>query len=139
MESKESIIETQILRYLDTLGGYAIKLAPTGYFDTKRKVFRKHTSVFANRKKLDILFYYKGTTWNFEVKTPTEYKYIMKHYAKLSDPVILLNGNKKQVHLHEQIIALDRIRESGNYAFFTYSAMHVKQLFLKEYINESRD
>lgn len=47
MTQKEKIIENDILKWLNyQLGAFAIKVNTTGFFDPKRKVFRKNHSAF---------------------------------------------------------------------------------------------
>lgn len=78
----ESVIESEILWRLYKLGIFAFKCPTTGFFDTKRKIFRKHTNPFAINGVSDILAIIKGIFVAIEVKsakgkpTPDQLKFI---------------------------------------------------------------
>lgn len=73
---KEKDIENEILTYLNfKIGAFAFKINTGGFFDTKRKVFRKNTSRFLLPGTPDIICMYNYEELPililFEVKSET--------------------------------------------------------------------
>ena len=126
---KESEIEDQILKHLDTLGGVVWKIAPAGFVFKDKTSFkmRMHKSPFARRKTLDIFFLYQGIFYALEVKTEKEFNYIHKHWNKLkADYPLKTKGNRK--HYAEQILTVEKINKSGGVSMFVCSVEQVKNL-----------
>ncbi len=76
----EKHIQEQILTYLNLQPhclAFAVKT--TGFFDTKRGVFRKNTSKFVIKGTSDIIGSWKGRPLCIEVKTVKGYTKYMKN------------------------------------------------------------
>jgi len=122
----EEQINEAICSYLNyKADGYAIRIAPSGFFKDGR--MRKHRSKYIIKGVSDILYWSKGFFFAFEVKTPTAHKYIKKHGERLRglSPVKL---NKGQIHIVEQIRFLEAIRQQGFVAEFVSSIEDVKTI-----------
>lgn len=78
----ESTIESEILWRLYKLGIFAFKCPTTGFYDSKRKAFRKHTNPFCINGVSDIIAIIKGIFVAIECKsakgkpTPDQIKFI---------------------------------------------------------------
>lgn len=64
----EEQIENQILLFLESKRIFAWKNPTSGYFDTRRRVFRKHKSRFAINGVTDIIGIHNGKAFFIEVK-----------------------------------------------------------------------
>ena len=98
---KETQIEEQILSFLQARGGLVLKIPSTGYFDAKKKVFRKQVSKFVRRGISDIFYIENGKTYFFEVKSVKKHEYIKRHL----DSIMASGGiglNKDRKHIFEQ-------------------------------------
>jgi len=125
---KESQIEETILEYLSYLGGFSCKIPNAGFFDGAKMV--KHRSKHVINGISDVFLWLNGVFYCFEVKRPSEYKYVMKHYEKIKNsPVDLLN--KKQKHLNEQIWFIENIRKQGFVGEFVCSVEMVRDIIKK--------
>jgi len=122
IEPKEGEIEDVICQWLSFFkDGKVYKIAPTGFFNGKR--FVKHRNKFVLNGHPDIVFHYGGRVFYFEVKKPSEYKYIMKHYVAIKSRI---NLNKKRAHILEQILFIEDLRRVGHVAEFVCSLEMVK-------------
>ncbi|MBP9693191.1 MAG: VRR-NUC domain-containing protein [Alphaproteobacteria bacterium] len=65
----EAQIEHQILSFLESKRIFAWKNPSAGYFDAKRKIFRKQASRFAINGVSDIIALHKGQAIFIEVKS----------------------------------------------------------------------
>lgn len=115
----ETQIEELILTHLNFKKRiFAWKVPKSGYFDTKRGIFRKQVSRFAINGNSDIAGFLPGKGLYIEVKTPKEYRYLFKHYEAIKG---FTGECKKKNHLKEQIDFIERAQASGNAAFFADS------------------
>jgi hypothetical protein len=65
----ERFVEDQVLQYLNALPGcFAFKVKTGGYFDTKRRAFRKDASPWLIPGTSDIIGVYDGKFFAMEVK-----------------------------------------------------------------------
>jgi hypothetical protein len=76
----------------------------------------------------DIQFVFKGKMFAFEVKTPEEHKYILKHYKKIFITPLEMIKNKKQRHIKEQIEYIEGVKYGGGDGDFVSSLDHVKKI-----------
>jgi penicillin-binding protein-related factor A (putative recombinase) len=67
----ESVIEEEILWRLYKLGIFAFKCPTTGFYDTKRKAFRKHTNPFCINGVSDVIAIINGKFIAIECKSAT--------------------------------------------------------------------
>lgn len=67
----EKHIEMQILHYLRSRGIFAWKNPTSGYYDSRKKCFRKQASPYAINGTSDILGVHEGKMLAIEVKTAT--------------------------------------------------------------------
>jgi penicillin-binding protein-related factor A (putative recombinase) len=101
----ETAIEQSILQFLECLPGcYAWKNPTSGYFDVKRKTFRKQTSKYAINGVSDILGVYQGRFLAIEVKDPQ---------------------NKERPELQKNFI--NQVNSFGGIGFFATSIEDVKK------------
>lgn len=115
----ESDIEDQILHYLNLkLRFVAWKNSTSGFFDTRRGVFRKQVSKFARNGVSDVIVLLPEKTAFIEVKTPEKYRYIQKHWNELKS---YFGENKDKNRLKEQIQFIEEVNASGNIGFFACS------------------
>lgn len=77
----------------------------------------------------DIQFWYRKRTVWCEVKSPKEYKYVMKHFDRIASGQKL--KTKKDIHLLEQINFILNMRENGCLGFFASSSMEVEKELAK--------
>ena len=82
IKKSESDIESEILWNLYKNKIFAFKCPTTGFFDTKRKIFRKHSNPFCINGVTDIIAIINGIFVGIEVKsergkpTPDQTKFI---------------------------------------------------------------
>ena len=108
-----------------------VKIAPSGFFDGKK--MRCHSSIYVKKGLSDVFFWFEGKFIAFEVKTPLEIKFILKHQREIYNT----NRNmlsKKKAHLKDQMDFIESIRKSGFFGYFVSSVDEVKNI-LRE-INE---
>lgn len=119
----EKDIQKGIIAYLKTIKtGYVLRISTTGIYDPKTKRMRTNQ----NQKGCsDILFFFRGKCTAIEVKTISEYRFVMKHYDRLRD--IGKCRTKRDRHLHEQIMFIEGLKKSGNSGFFACSIEGVKE------------
>lgn len=100
----ERVIELEILHWLKNQGIFAWKCTSNGFFDTKRKCFRKQVNPFAINGQTDIMgVLANGRILCIEVKSKR---------GKVSD---------------EQLFFINRINEKGGLAFVARSLDQVKE------------
>jgi penicillin-binding protein-related factor A (putative recombinase) len=110
----EKNIETEILTYLNAQNGvFAFKVQTAGFFDTKRKIFRKNLSRFIIPGTSDIIGVYHGRFFAFEVKTPTTIRRFNNHPTE---------ADQKQIHF------LQLVRDHGGIAACVSSVEDVMQI-----------
>jgi len=127
----EKQIENQILHYLNYLPKCtAEKVNNIGVYDPKKQTYRTFKNKYCMRGVSDISGTFRGKSLRIEVKTPDEYKYIMKHYDELSSGIFTKNVKKKQ-HFNDQIRYLNRHSKAGAIAFFASSVDQVKEELAK--------
>lgn len=130
--STEKQIERAVCDYLDTVtGGFVCQIELSGR--PIKKGFKTIMIPFNGKHyrtgMSDILFFYKGTVYAFEVKTPTEHRYAIKHHEKITKtPKSLLNP--KQKHFHEQITFIENIKSAGGFGAFVSSVDQVREILL---------
>lgn len=123
MKVSEEMINEWICNFLSRQGGFVTRIAPSGFF--KNGAMVKHRSVFIRRGVPDILYWRDDKAYAFEVKTPTAYKYAIKHYDRIKNtPKLKLN--KMQIHLQEQIHILEQLKIQGVHASFVCGVEQVK-------------
>lgn len=108
----ESQIEMQICHYLHSKRLFFWKTISTGFFDTKRKVFRKQHNPFALSGIPDILICYEGRLIGWEIKTP---KGIQSENQKLFESRLVSEGKGRYAiirSLEEAVAELKRIPSS---------------------------
>lgn len=129
MKLTEKQIETSILAFLEYTPGCSFhKLNNTGIYDPKKGGFRKVVNKYCPKGIADIVGSYNNLIAWIEVKTPEEYKYLMKHYEELRCYVGL---DKKKNHYRNQIAFIEGKKRVGNIAFFADSIDMVKEKLLK--------
>ena len=127
LQTKEKDIENSILQWLSyQREGFYWKNNSVGIYDPKRKAFRLSKNPYFIRGVSDILGIYKGQFCAFEVKTPAEYRHVMKHWERYRIGQIT---NKGQRRLVNQVDFICRIREKGGIAGFVCNIEMVKELF----------
>ena len=122
----ESQIEFLILEYIEMFkNSFVTKIAPSGFFDGKK--MRTHASRFVRNGIHDIFFWYEGKFKSFEVKTPKEMKFLLKHKEEImkTDRRFL---SKKKKHLKDQLEFGEFIKCSGHEAYFVCSVNEVIEI-----------
>jgi len=115
--TEEGLIKQSIKSYLErVLKGFVVSISTTGIYDEKKGRFRSNKTQVGTS---DLLYFIAGTCIGIEVKTEKEYKFVSKHYERLSDPFKC--KTKRDKHLHDQIIFINHLKSTGNHGFFTYS------------------
>jgi hypothetical protein len=124
---KEKLIETQILNYLSTLGGLALKLESKGRpIATKTGfILLPIVSRFSPKGMSDILYIRQGISHFMEVKKPTEMKFIMNNYDRLIDGNFGPT-NKTYERYRNQIIFIEMAKQAGARAGFVSSIQDVQ-------------
>lgn len=121
----ESQIEELILAHLNfKMRIHAWKVPKAGYYDVKRKIFRKQVSKFARNGVSDISGLLPGKGLFIEVKSEKDYRYIMKHYEELKN---YFGSCEKKNHFKEQIQFIEDVKTSGNIGFFADSVACVEK------------
>jgi len=126
LEPTEEEITEAICQFLELFAGAQLnRIAPGGFF--RGGVMKKHKSRFVKKGVSDIQFVFQGMFYAFEVKTPTEYAFAMKHYHNIySSPYEVLSAKKR--HLKDQIEYLEGIRRNGFVGEFVNSVSMVKEI-----------
>lgn len=73
----------------------------------------------------DILFWWKGMFFAFEVKTVDEYNWISRNIDKIKSKAMV---SKKEAHVLEQLHFLGSIKKAGGHAHFVCSLDQVKEI-----------
>lgn len=137
LKVREEDIEKVILDYLGRVrGGFVTKIHLGGKpIKTRAGIIMVPFGNRYCRKGIsDIQFNFRGRMFVFEVKTPEEHKYILKHYKKISmTPLEFFDKkkDKKNRHIKEQMIYIDGIVESGGDGDFVSSLEQVKKILNK--------
>jgi len=122
---KERQIETMILDYLAALPGCdARKNESVGVFDPTKRTFRKSHSKYRINGVSDILGYYKNKSFAIEVKTESEYKFVMKHYDRIKNGGL---NTKRDRRLFDQISFIEMVKNHDQIGFFACSVDQVKE------------
>lgn len=117
MEIKESQVELLILNFLNYRKGFRVyKIKNIGVYDSKKNVFRKPVHPYTPKGMSDLAGNYNGRSLYIEVKTPKEYKYLMKHYEEIK---AFCGVCKKKNHLQNQIKFIEDNLKDGCIAFFS--------------------
>ena len=121
---KESIVQKEILETLYKIpDSKVLRINNTPIFDPKLNRFRKSNNRFQPDGISDIFFFYKGQVFFIEVKTPKEFKYLMRNYDEIKNGNWKLrSGNstvEKKRRLQNQIIFIDEMTKLGFKGFFT--------------------
>lgn len=112
---KEKEIENQILTFLNELPRcFAFKVATTGYYDAKKRVFRKNLSRYIIRGTSDIIGLFQGTFFAIEVKSPQG----MREYLRQSNE-----------RVKNQKAFLDKVQMTGGIGICASSLDEVIALF----------
>ena len=115
----EANIQKDIMEYLKKIPcGKVFRLNGQGTIIRGHIVKQKETL-------LDILFLFRGQAYFFEVKTPTEKDFIIKHHERLIEGNFN-SDNKNLKRYKDQIEAIREVRETGNVADFVCSVEDVK-------------
>ena len=136
MKISEELINESICDYLSLCGGYVMRIAPSGFFKNGKMV--KHKSQYIKRGVSDIMFFRDGMFYALEVKTPKEHDYIKKHHDAISKshPGLL---NIKKLHIWEQILFINAMRNNGFIAEFVSSIKDVREIVYKQRENKIKD
>jgi len=128
--STEKEIEFSILSYLDTLGGYPMKINLGGRpIQNKegRMLLIPFKNAFTPKGMADILFIYEGCAFAFEVKTAAQVKFIKNSYQRLAEGGFSA-ANKSYKRLQEQILFIEKFKSSGGYGGFVSTIEEVKSI-----------
>jgi len=124
--ASEEMITEAICQYLSLFKGAQLnRITPSGFF--KGGVMKKHRSKFVQRGMSDIQFVYRKKFYAFEVKTPAEYKFWLKHQAEIRS-AIPSTLSKKKFHLWEQWQYLRGVRENGFIGEFVCSPQMIRKI-----------
>jgi hypothetical protein len=123
MKEIEKKVENEILFYLDSRGLFPIKLENQGTFDPVKKIYRGNRSKYKRKGMSDIYFTYYGKPVFIEVKTPKNFKYIVKHYEELENGLI-----PSQSRITDQINFMKEIEKRGGFAYFCDSAERAEKI-----------
>jgi len=126
----EKDIEASILAFLENLGGFAMKINLGGRpIQTKdgRLLMMPFKNPFSAKGMSDILFIYEGCVFCFEVKKPSEVKFIKNSYQRLQEGSFSAE-NKTYRRLRDQIIFIERVKSNGGYGGFVSSIEEVKSI-----------
>jgi len=117
----ESGIQKEIIDYLKSIpDSKLIRLDGQGTM-IKGRLVRQ------NKTLLDLLFLYRGQTYFFEVKTPTEKDFIIKHKERLLEGDFN-SDNKNLKRYKSQLEEAKEIRATGNIAEFVSSLNEVLEV-----------
>lgn len=137
LKVREEDIEKVILDYLSRVrGGFVTKIHMSGRPVKTRAgiVMIPFQNRYCRNGISDIQFNFRGKMFVFEVKTPEEHKYILKHYKELMlTPIELMDKkkNKKKYHIKEQMIYIEGIKDSGGDGDFVSDLDQVKKILNK--------
>ena len=126
----EKDIETEILNYLDSLGGFVMKINVGGrplLLPSGKMIMMPFKNIYSRKGISDIFWIHNGLFHAFEVKKHTEHKFIEKHYERLLQGGFS-SDNKQHKRWHDQIIFIENIKKNGGKAGFVYSIDCVKSL-----------
>jgi len=121
----ETIIQREIISYLESIGGRVLRLSSQGTMI--RGFLVKNNSKYSPKGMSDLAFISNGSITFLEVKTPSELTYIRKHHARI------LEGNfaeddKKLNRYRDQIMFISEMRCFGCLADFVSSVADVRAL-----------
>jgi len=126
----EKEIESHILGYLDTLGGFVLKINSGGKPILNREgrmIMIPFKNPYSPKGMSDILFLYEGCAFCFEVKKPSEVKFIKNSYQRLQEGSFS-SENKTYRRLRDQILFIERVKSNGGYGGFVSSIEEVKSI-----------
>lgn len=122
----ENDIQNSILQYLaiKKIGSFE-RINNVPVYDAKTKCYRR-LSKYAKKGVCDIIGCYHGQFVGIEVKTPSEYKAVLRTYDKAVVEGIdsYVPKTKKDEHFLDQIKYINEKNKNGGYCFFTYSLDH---------------
>ena len=124
----EKDIQKTVMAFLDTLrDGYFWENFSTGIPDKDKETGRRFTRNLParSRKVPDILGILKGRGCAIEMKSPDEYKFLIKHYDRLKIGPL---KTKRDKHLAGQIDFIETYRAKGGLAGFACSLEQVKDI-----------
>lgn len=129
MKVLEKHVQGLILDYLSNLGGFVCKIELSGkpiyrggklqLMPFKNKYYRTGMS--------DILYFYKGSVFCFEVKEPSEHEKIKKHFNRIAD-LSYQELPKYLRHYKAQYEFIESIKKQGGYGGFVSNLMEVKEI-----------
>jgi len=137
---KESDIQREVLYTLSKIPNSKIqRINNTPIYDPKSGKHRMMNSRYQDYGVSDIFLLYKGIHFAIEVKTPKEYKYIMKNYDEIRNGFFSHKSQnsteRKKARYQSQMIYIEDIIKCGGHGFFTCNDRHaleeVKQFFKK--------
>lgn len=111
MKFKEKDIENDILVWLNLQPNvFAFKVNTGGFYDTKRKVFRKNLSKFIMQGTADILGSVHGRFLALEVKTPTTIRRFLNYPTEADKrQQLFLNAIKQTGGIAQVVCSLDDV------------------------------
>jgi hypothetical protein len=130
-------IERSILDWLNLLGAFACKInlggkpikTPSGNF-----VMAPFSNPYYRKGMSDIVVFYRGKTFAFEVKTPSEYQFMVRHWPKVTSQI---KASKRIMHLREQWAFIQSVQKQGSIGAFVCSIAQVKDIIEKTFQNKS--
>ncbi len=138
-KNTEKEIETMIARRLSFyVGGYVWQVELGGK-PVKTKYGTRIVPFggkYYRRGASDIMFFYKGLTFAFEVKTPLELGYIGRHLKSFYKTPTELITNKKKRHIKEQYDFIRGLRLSGSHGAFVCDFESVEIIIKKALLGE---
>lgn len=111
-------------------------ISPSGFL--KNGKMRKHKSKFISKGVSDIQMMWNNVFHVFEVKRPSELKYVLKYLNKIRHGSYL-TLNKKQLHLKDQMNYIDSIVTNGGIGGFVASVEHVEEIIAQQDKNSIND
>ena len=136
-QPSETEIERSILDWLNLLGAFPFKInlggkpikTPSGSF-----VMAPFSNPYCRKGMSDILVFYRGKTFAFEVKTPSEYQFMVRHWHKVTSQI---KASKRIMHLRQQWEFIQSVQKQGNIGAFVCSVAMVKDIIEKTFQNKS--
>lgn len=126
MRVTEKNIERDILEYLNTHGGFALKLNSGGkpILTNGQIIMIPFANKFSPKGLPDILYLFSGIALFIEVKRPSELKFITSNFSRLLEGDFN-KDNKNYIRYHNQILFLERVKAAGSYGIFASSVQDV--------------
>jgi hypothetical protein len=126
-EASEIQIERAILDWLTLLGAFACKIHISGkpIRIGKKMIMAPFSNPYHRKAMSDILVFYRGKTFAFEVKTIDEYKFIVRNFDKIKGSG---KASERINHLRDQYQFLLSIRKQGGIGEFVCSISEVKEI-----------